>query len=154
MAGRPSDEDTVVTVVIESCVKELRWKFETVLEMTHREVTDEIVAFIERRRDSSTTGPIRMDIGMGRRRGRKRIRCTMYTNSSMGRGGRPRGSECGVGAHPEHWYWEEVGHPEVAQTQSSSALRRNRYHLFTQTQKNDDDNQPHVLRWAIGRCRG
>lgn len=82
MAGRPLDEDIAVAVVIESCVKELRDRLETVPDMVYKEVLDDIVAFIERRRVSSTNGPTQWRLGTGRKRS---SRCATHQNSSLGK---------------------------------------------------------------------
>lgn len=65
MIGRPLDEDRALTVIIESCVIDIRQTFETSTKyMSHKEVHDHVGAYIEKRRDSSASGPNPLGIGM------------------------------------------------------------------------------------------
>lgn len=64
LAGHPLDDDTTVTVLISVCVNELRDRLEANGKgMSYKKVLGDIVAFIERRRDTEADGPKPMDIG-------------------------------------------------------------------------------------------
>lgn len=72
-------------------MNELREKLETIRDMSYKGVMDDIVACLERRRESSMTGPIPMDIGA------QRSMCTTVGSSSL------RGAEGLRGLDVESW---------------------------------------------------
>lgn len=82
LSRRPLDEDMVATVLISTCVRELRVRLDSgTKDMSYKEVRDHIMAFIERRREE---GPTPMDIGK-----QEEEECSYYARTTTGEEWRP-----------------------------------------------------------------
>lgn len=115
LTGRSLDEDLSVALLINIRVKDVRERLETDnKDISHEKVRDDILAYIERRREAQVDGPVPMDASVTKmkrntpitprnsevgRCSRLRVRHTLYSGVALA-DGFADGFATSAGAHP------------------------------------------------------